>query len=747
EDFGKTWSKVNLNVPDDVIISNIVQDSADMEHILLPFRHPILHEVSYPVSELIRESYDGGKTWNSVTDLDFLSNGVTDVVVQGSTYYLLNPYGGPEILKLDGSDYQIIRMPTIKEFERVSFNLDILLFDPDDPSIVYGKAGSPWALGLVKSEDGMNTWKKMDSDIICSSPTIVTTHPTDLNTVLTSGNVIQESYLTRDGGRTWEPFTPVNAGDEVKIDPNNPNHILLIDEMTNIFESYDSGRTFTQIARDFSSAKVLDFEIAQDGRIYVSNIGVGISEFNPSQSGESWRYLTNSPDYAYDIEIDPDDSNILYASYSPKIFESHASVWRYSKYQAENSGWTELLKIEETGGITALEFDPSNSNRLYAGVIGDEGTIYASNDKGKTWDILNDDLTFTTIWGHSQLQIDPEDKNTVYAGTWGGGTYKTTSGGEDWLLLNEEHTFSPTALAISESNPRIIYACDRVRPSIHRSDDGGKTWYTYYSFSGDYMMTSTVTIDPGNPDIIYAAAFKPPMAHKGELAKIESGIKIDDLSPGLPRAVLDIEIDTNNVNTIYVTTHIHGVFKTVNGGNTWEQLDDKGTGLPRTGMYDIDIDPLDSNTLYATALCGELPDYMLAPGIDNLEGSCGVYKSVDGGENWIQILETISEAKGIDIDPYDNQNLYVADMMGGVWVSNDAGQTWRQENNGLGSTSMTSVKVKDNHIYASTQGSGVYSGVINREGSITWNEARSNKPKAYVHKIQIEVDPANSNRI
>jgi len=122
------------------------------------------------------------------------------------------------------------------------------------------------------------------------------------------------------------------------------------------------------------------------------------------------------------------------------------------------------------------------------------------------------------------------------------------------------------------------------------------------------------------------------------------------LSSGLPRAVLDIEIDRNNPKLIYVTTHIHGVFKTINGGNTWEQLDDKGTGLPRTGMYDIDIDPLDSNTLYTTALCGELPDYMMAPGIENLEGSCGVYKSVDGGENWTQVLETISEAKGIDID-------------------------------------------------------------------------------------------------
>jgi hypothetical protein len=107
----------------------------------------------------------------------------------------------------------------------------------------------------------------------------------------------------------------------------------------------------------------------------------------------------------------------------------------------------------------------------------------------------------------------------------------------------------------------------------------------------------------------------------------------------------------------------------------------------------------------------------------------------------------VSEARGIDIDPKDNRNLFVADMMGGVWVSNDAGQNWRQENNGLGSISMTSVKMKDGNIYASTQGSGVYSGTINTDKSITWDTSRSNKPKAYVSKIQIRVDPTNSSRI
>lgn len=748
EDMGNKWSRVNLNVPGDVIVANIVQDPRDENHIFLLFKHPVMHEFTYPVSELIRESYDGGKTWSHVTDLSRQSNGITDIAILGSVYYLLSSYDS-YMIKLEGAHHEILSMPRVADFgdTHFLFVLGSIIFDIDDPEIIYGKGGTQWGYGLVKSTDNMKTWQKMDRGIIASSPVVVAAHPTISDTVFTAGNFIQEKYCTRDGGETWEPFSLSNAGNEVKVDPHDPNHVILVDEMTRIYESYDCGRTFSQIAQGFSSAKIFSLAVAKDDpdTIFVSNIGTGASEY---QGATNWHYLTGSPDYAYDIKFDPEDSSILYATYSPKIFENYSSIWRYDRNQPENYGWKEILRLENTRGITSIEFDASEPKRMYAGVIGEGGTIYVSNDKGNTWDKLNEDLTFTTIWGHSQLQIVPRDSNTVYAGTWGGGTYKTVNGGKDWQLLNSEHTFSPTCIAISKSNPDILYACDRTKPVIHRSDDAGVTWYTYYDFGPEYMLSSAVAIAPDNPDLIYASAFKPPLAHGGALFKIEKGREVADLGNDLPRSVLEIEIDEKNPNTLYITTHIYGVFKSIDSGSTWQRLDGKGTGLPRTGIYDIDVDPVADNILYAAALCGALPDYMIpSPNFPNLEGQCGVYKSTDGGESWNLILPTVSEARGIDIDPRDNRNLYVADMMGGVWVSNDAGKNWRQENNGLGSISMTSVKIQDDHIYASTQGSGVYAGTINTDKSITWDDSRSNKPKAYISKILIKVDPTNSSKI
>jgi len=758
ENFGETWSKIDLGKANDVIISNIIQDPDNPEHIILTLQHNIMHEFKSPISELAKKSYDGGKTWSPLTNLTMESNGVMNVTIFGSVYYLLNPYDF-YILKLDGSTYERIEMPKVKEFEEISFILDTLLFDFDNPDIVYGKVGPVWPLGLIKSEDGMRTWEKMDRDIVASSRTIVVVHPEDPNTIFTSGNIIQESYFTRDGGKTWEPFSPINSVDEVRVDPYNPNHILVISEMTSIYESNDTGKTFKRINEDFSSAKIFDFEIAKDdpNKIYVSNSGVGISEYDPSLGGQPWRYLIGSPDYVYDFEIDPEDSDILYAAYSPKIFENHSSIWRYSKHQEENFGWTEIFRVENSKGITSLRFDPSNPNIIYAAATGPEGEIYVSNNKGKTWSKLKDELTFTTIMRHSQLQVDPKNKNIVYAGTWGGGTYKSTDGGQNWVKL-ENAPESPTCLAIYEKDPDIIYACDRTKPVIHKSKDGGHTWQEYYKFNRSNVLTSAVAIDPNDPDTIYAATFGLPFCvEAGELVKIKNGAVVADLNKnlpgikeGIPEAAVEIEVDPNNPNTIYVSKHGYGVFKSKDGGETWERLDDREGGLPRLGYYDIDVDYSNSNTLYAAGLCELLPEYIIGPtGLpQNIEqGACGAYKSTDGGKNWTRILETEHATMAVEVDPQNPNLLYVATGAQGIFVSSDGGKTWKQENEGLPSLGTAAVIAKDGYVYAGVGGSGVYAGVVNEDYSITWDESRSNKPKAYVSKIQIEIDPKDSNRI
>ena len=746
ENLGESWSKVDLDVPDDVIISKIVQDPNNKEHILLLFRHPILHEFTYPVSELIRESYDGGETWNSVTDLGYESNGVTDCAIRGATYYLLNPYGGPGILKLESSSHEIIDMPRIREFEEIVFNLDALMLDYDNPNVVYGKTGDIWALGLVKSEDNMKTWAKMDRDIIASSPTIVIAHPEELNTVMTSGNVIQESYYTRDEGETWEPFTPIMAGDEVKINPHNPNHIILVDEMTNMYESYDSGKTFRRIATDFSSAKVFDFEITENGRIYVANNGVGISEHDPSQPGDPWRYMTNSPDYTYDIEIDPNDSNILYATYSPKIFESHSSVWRYSKYQEGNFGWTELLNVENSRGITSIALDKLNPNNMYAGVIGKESTIYVSRDGGSNWSNLNKDFFFSTIHSQNQLAIDPTDEDIVYAAPWGAGLFKTVDSGATWIELGNVPTLSIASVTVHPLNPDTVYAAGRAHPILYQSENGGQTWESVFNAGPEYSRLFKIKLDPSNPNTIYVSAFKH-NAILGSLFRISNG-ESKDITGIIPRAIIDIAIDPEDSETIYVSLHGESVYKTYNGGDDWQNLD----SMPVVGTFDIEIDPSDTDVLYAAAIMGrrcppELLHSGLFPPVSPEDiGNHGVYKSEDGGMSWENINQGILAGayRALAIHPVNPQVIYAGGAKG-VYMTKDGGNTWTAQNSGLNYRSVGSLSIRGSKIYAGSRGGGVYVSDINVDYTLDWTATGGPKPEIY--NIQIAVDPTNSNVI
>ncbi|MBU0457809.1 MAG: hypothetical protein ABH824_07650 [Nanoarchaeota archaeon] len=750
ENLGQTWSKVDLDVPDNVVIGDIVQDPKNPNHILLTFIHP-LHEIITPISKLLRESFDGGKTWKSVTNLELESNGFIDGSIVESAYYLIDLRSGLQIFKLKGSSYEIINMPKIDAFKEMEFNLHSFLLDPENPNIVYGKTNPFWEVGLVKSEDGMKTWKKMDRDIVVTSPTIVVPHPTDPNTVFTSSNIIQESYATRDGGKTWEPFTPVNSDDEIIIDPHNPNHILTVSETTGLYESNDAGKTFNPINKeegfsDFSSARIFDFEMSKSfpKKIYVSNLGTGISQskkFSNYNGLEDikyggWYHLSSSPDYAYDIEIDPDNEDIIYASYSPKIFEDYSAIWKYDPNYWENFGWKEILKVEKTKGITSLEFDKVNSNNLYAGVIGKRGMIYASNNKGDSWNKLNEDLTFSTI--HA-ITIDPNNQNIVYAAPWGGGLFKSTDNGKSWTEVKTPTISIPSIIVDPKDSNHLIIA-DRTKPKIYESFNSGQSWSELVALDeNNYYRISTMALHKGE---LYFSAFNQitgmislfvngPMS--GTTFKLVNGKPVDISGKIKGNIIIDFFSDNNN---LFAVNHIYGIHKW--DGNDWADISPD----LNLGFNNIIVD---GNDFYLAGGADIDMDLNLRIGDNNIVNN--IYKSSDGGNNWSSLLGNNPFNSGIKklLQHPTNKNILFAATGTGVYVSVDKGETWSAQNNDLNFKNIGSMTVGNNYIYVGTLGGGVYTGVINQDYSITWSDTTGPYPEIY--NIQIRVDPKNSNAI
>src|SRR5918994_1467047 len=197
----------------------------------------------------------------------------------------------------------------------------------------------------------------------------------------------------------------------------------------------------------------------------------------------------------------------------------------------------------------------------------------------------------------------------AYFGAVGGGLWKTTDAGENWLPVTDGQIKSASvgAVAVSESNPDVVFigmgeSCIRgnIMPGdgVYKSTDAGKTW-THIGFS-ESQAISRIRIHPTNPDIVFVASF-------GKY--------------GAPSAE-------------------RGVFKSIDGGKTWKKTlfrDDK------TGAVDLSIDARNPNVLYAALWEAYRVEYQMSSG----GPGSGLYKSTDGGDTWTEITRNKGLPAGV----------------------------------------------------------------------------------------------------
>lgn len=242
----------------------------------------------------------------------------------------------------------------------------------------------------------------------------------------------------------------------------------------------------------------------------------------------------------------------------------------------------------------------------------------------------------------------PGDAKTLYFGAVGGGVWKSTNGGRTWNpIFDSQHVASIGAVAVAPSDSRIVYVGSgeadmrsdiQAGDGMYRSDDAGKTWQ--HIGLTDTRQIAKVVVDPRDADVVYVAA----LGHQ--------------YGPNAER----------------------GVFKTTDGGRTWNHILFKNDD---TGAIDLSMDPHDSNVLFASLWQTRRPPWNVYPP-SNGPGS-GVYKTTDGGSHWTQISghgfpEKIGHV-GIAVSPADSSRVYAQvdtdDVKtGGVYRSDDGGATW-----------------------------------------------------------------------
>jgi len=244
------------------------------------------------------------------------------------------------------------------------------------------------------------------------------------------------------------------------------------------------------------------------------------------------------------------------------------------------------------------------------------------------------------------ILIDPGDPLRMFAAGIAGGVWRTTNGGASWEATSDLlDTIAVSTLAFQQQgtasvNTNVIYAgtgeaffnIDAVRGAgILKTTDGGNTWVRLPSTNTtDFQIISKIVASPNDPQRIYAAT------RTGLWRTTNGGTSWSSVFPSTAGGgISDIEIRTDQnpdelliMNGISTSNSARGVYRSVNGGDTWTPSATLGTATaPDMGRVDIAIAP--SNQAIAYALVSDR---------NNGDRVLDVYRSLDGGQTWASRL-------------------------------------------------------------------------------------------------------------
>ena len=236
------------------------------------------------------------------------------------------------------------------------------------------------------------------------------------------------------------------------------------------------------------------------------------------------------------------------------------------------------------------------------------------------------------------LIVDPRDlsKRTWFAGSVGGGIWKTENGGETWRSLGEELTnLSTSTLAMSSANPEVIYAGTGEGfggivisgNGMWKSTDSGETWSIISSTDGDARFGNImrIAVNPENENELVVCtriAFRMEGASLAYIFKSTNGGNTWREVFQFNSAITQVIADPTDYNVMYAAIDNFGIIKSTDAGLNWETIFDISD--ESIGRLEIAIAPQNPSFLYASA--------------ESFRNDFELYRSQDGGENWNRIV-------------------------------------------------------------------------------------------------------------
>lgn len=373
-----------------------------------------------------------------------------------------------------------------------------------------------------------------------------------------------------------------------------------------------------------------------------------------------------------------------------------------------------------------------NPMLYYMGSTG--GGIWKTEDAGLTWINISDGQLKTGSVG--AIAVAPSDPNVIYVGmgehpvrgvmtSFGDGIYKSTDAGKTWINIGLPLTRHISAVRIHPENTDIVYVAAQgavhgptKERGVYKTTDGGRTW-SKILYVDENTGAVDLSMDLNNPRILYAGMWEHrryPWTVKsggpgsGIYKSTNGGDTWEELTKGLPKEMGKVAVDVSpaNPNRVYANIESHpekgGVFRSDDAGKTWKHVCKDRVTIARSWYYiEIFADPVNQDEVYV----------LNAP----------VLRSTNAGASFKRIPIGHGDEHDMWINPDNPQNIIVGND-GGATITFNGGKTWSTQENQP--TVQFYRVITDNQfpyrVYGGQQDNSTVSIASKAQGGIGWKD-------------------------